>query len=153
MAQERSPLIQATLLHRLRAPSKIPSWHTRYHISNKQNRLDISIQVRGISGVSSTGPGRGWLLPFVGSMVELRRANCKFVMYGERKPHPLQSHRRFMAGWCGGKTVYQVYLAGEVLSFVEDPYLVLLHGRFLVCMLPGCVTHMYLSVTVYDTCI
>lgn len=29
-----------------------------------------------------------------------------------------------MEGWCEGKTAYQVYPAGEVLSFVEELHLV-----------------------------
>jgi len=59
-------------------------------------------------------------------MVELRRASCKFVMYGERRPRLLQTHHRSMVGWCGGKTVCQVCPVGEVSSFVEELRLVLL---------------------------
>jgi len=52
----------------------------------------------------------------------------RYDVYVERRPHPLQSRRRFMVGWCGGRTVFQVYLVEEVSSFVEEPHLVLLHG-------------------------
>lgn len=44
-AQGRSHLIQATLRHRFRAPSRIPSWPTRCRTSNKQSRSNILIQV------------------------------------------------------------------------------------------------------------
>ena len=124
----KSPPIQATLRHQFRVSSKIPSWHTRCHISSKQNRLDTSTRVRGILEASLIGPERGWWLLSVGSIVELRRVICKFAMCGERRPRLLQNHRRFMAGWCGGKTVCRVYPVEEVSSFVEELYLVLLCG-------------------------
>ena len=43
-------------------------------------------------------------------------------------PAPEPRCRRFMVGWCGGRTVFQVYLVEEVSSFVKEPHLVLLHG-------------------------
>ena len=66
------PPIQATSQHRFRALSKILSLHTPCRISNKQNRLDMSVQVRKILEVSSTEPGQGWWSPPAGLMMELR---------------------------------------------------------------------------------